>query len=198
MGVRWELSGSSRVQGPVLVVANHISWTDILALLATGACQFVAKAQVHHWPVVGTMAAGAGTLFIERESPRDVMRVMHHMAEVMSAKRCVAVFPEGTTSTGQTVGPFHANLFQAAISAQVPVQALALAYFDAQGQHCSPQVAFVGDDNLTHSLRAMLLAQACVVKIAVAPAMAYKGQNRREWAAQLQQQVQALHANLIH
>jgi hypothetical protein len=70
-----------------------------------------------HWPLIGTLATGAGTLYIERESRRDAMRVVHHMAEALQAGDILAVFPEGTTSDGISLLPFHANLIQAAISA---------------------------------------------------------------------------------
>lgn len=197
LGVVLHTVGPPRARGPVLLVANHISWVDILVLMATGPCRFVAKAQVHHWPLVGAMAAGAGTLFIERQSPRDAMRVMHHMAEVLGEGDTVAVFPEGTTSTGETVMPFHANLFQAAVAAKASVQTLALAYFDTHHHHCSAQVAFVGDDNMLHSLRHILLATGLSVKVGVGPLSSEAGQNRRQWAQCSHEQVQALHSQLL-
>jgi hypothetical protein len=65
----------------VLLVANHISWLDILVLHAARHCRFVSKSDVRHWPLIGTLATAAGTLYIERASRRDAMRVVHHMAE---------------------------------------------------------------------------------------------------------------------
>ena len=197
LGVSLHTVRPLNARGPALLVANHISWVDILALMAIGPCRFVSKAQVHHWPLVGTMAAGAGTLFIERESPRDAMRVMHQLAQVLGEGGTVAVFPEGTTSTGETVMPFHANLFQAAVAAKAPVQTLALAYFDAHDQPCSAQVAFVGDDNLLHSLRYLLLAKGLSVKVGVGPLSSEAGYNRRQWAQWAHEQVQALHTQLL-
>jgi 1-acyl-sn-glycerol-3-phosphate acyltransferase len=70
------------------------------------------------WPLIGTLATGAGTLYIERESRRDAMRVVHQMAAGLRAGDILAVFPEGTTSDGVGLLPFHANLIQAAISAR--------------------------------------------------------------------------------
>ena len=71
LGVRLELRGQPPVAGPVLLVANHISWLDILVMHAARHCRFVSKADVRHWPLIGTLADGAGTLYIERESRRD-------------------------------------------------------------------------------------------------------------------------------
>jgi 1-acyl-sn-glycerol-3-phosphate acyltransferase len=197
MGLSLRTSGPQRVSGPVLLVCNHISWIDILALMATGSCRFVSKAQIHRWPVVGTLAAGADTLFIERESSRDAMRVMHRMAQALQEGDTVAVFPEGTTSTGESVMPFHANLFQAAVASQAPVQPIALAYFDGDGTHCSSKVAFVGDDNLLQSLRGVLMSHELSIQVSCGPVLRPEGQGRRQWALTAHQQVNLLHADLI-
>ena len=95
-----QVHGQPPAQGPVLLAANHISWLDILVLHAAGFCRFVSKADVKRWPVIGMLATGAGTLYIERESRRDALRVVHHMREALARGEVVAVFPEGTTSDG--------------------------------------------------------------------------------------------------
>ena len=71
--------------GPVLRVANHLSWLDILVMNAVAPSRFVSKAEVRQWPLIGTLTVGAGTLLIEREKRRDAMRVVHHMAESLQA-----------------------------------------------------------------------------------------------------------------
>ena len=104
LGIRLELRGQPPAAGPVLLVANHISWLDILVMHAARHCRFVSKSDVRHWPLIGTLATGAGTLYIERESRRDAMRVVHHMADSLKrGRRRWRCFPEGTTSDG--VGP---------------------------------------------------------------------------------------------
>ena len=122
----------------MLLVANHISWLDILVMHAARHCRFVSKADVRHWPLIGTLATGGGTLYIERESRRDAMRVVHHMAESLKRGEIVAVFPEGTTSDGVALLPFHANLIQAAISADAPVQPVALSFHRARHPRAEP------------------------------------------------------------
>src|SRR3569832_1870289 len=114
----------------MLLVANHISWLDILVVHAARHCRFVSKSEVKRWPLIGTLATGANTLNIERESRRDAVRVVHHMAEALRAGDVLAVFPEGTTSDGRALLPFHANLIQAAISAAAPVLPVALSFMD--------------------------------------------------------------------
>src|SRR3954467_8707029 len=117
LGIQLRLHGKPPLHGPLLLAANHISWLDILVMHAARHCRFVSKSEVRGWPLVGTLATGGGTLYIERASRRDAMRVVHQMAASLQDGDIVAVFPEGTTSDGAGVLPFHANLLQAALSA---------------------------------------------------------------------------------
>ena len=137
----------------MLLVANHISWLDILVMHAARYCRFVSKADVKRWPLIGTLATGGGTIYIERESRRDALRVVHHMAESLKRGEVVAVFPEGTTSDGLALLPFHGNLIQAAISAGC---AGAAGGAELSGCH-GPATAnlspcYVGDDTLMGSV----------------------------------------------
>ncbi|MEX8503626.1 MAG: lysophospholipid acyltransferase family protein [Leptothrix ochracea] len=176
---------------PHLMVINHVSWLDIMAIHAVRPqARFVSKAEVHRWPMMGRLAAGAGTLFIERESRRDALRVVHHMTEALRAGDTVAVFPEGTTSTGHDVLPFHANLLQAAIAAQVPLQPVVLRFSDAQ-HAVSPAVAYVGDTSLLRSLWWVVSAQGLQVQVEVLPLMACAGLDRRQLAALVAEQIGA-------
>src|SRR5207342_3377123 len=105
-----EVRGNMPTRGPMMLVANHISWLDILVLHASRHCRFVSKSDVAHWPLIGRLATAAGTMYIERESRRDALRIVHHMTEALASGDILAVFPEGTTSDGVTLLPFHANL----------------------------------------------------------------------------------------
>jgi 1-acyl-sn-glycerol-3-phosphate acyltransferase len=179
-GIELVVRGEPLATGPVLLVANHISWLDILVLHSTGYCRFVSKSDIKHWPLVGAMAAGAGTLFIERESRRDAHRVVHHMVAHLQAGQVLAVFPEGTTSDGVSLRPFHANLIQAAITANVPVQALALRFVDRRTGAVSQAPRFVGDDTLLGSVWRTLTARGLLAEVTVgAPELA------RGWADKL-------------
>lgn len=192
LGIELQLRGTPPAHGPVLLVANHLSWLDILVLHATRHCRFVSKADVEHWPLVGTLATGGGTLYIERESRRHVMRVVHHMAEALRAGDVLAVFPEGTTSDGAALLPFHGNLIQAAISADAPVQPVALGFFDKVTGAPSTAASYVGDETLVGSLWRTLGAPPLVADVAFGQAQHAQGRGRREWAAQLREAVAAL------
>ena len=191
-GITLRVHGTPPAQGPLLLVANHISWLDIAVIHAAGYCRFVSKSDVKHWPIVGSLAEGAGTLFIERESRRDAMRVVHHMAERLRAGEVVAVFPEGTTGDGRSMLPFHANLLQAAISTDVAVLPLALRFVDVStgALHFAP--SFVGDETLVGSLWRTLAARNLGAEVHFGVPQHAQGRDRRAWAHDLQTAVEQL------
>jgi 1-acyl-sn-glycerol-3-phosphate acyltransferase len=191
LAIKLIVNGTPPTGGPVLLVANHISWLDIVVIHAARHCRFISKADIQHWPVVGTLATGAGTLYIERESRRDAMRVVHHMAERLSAGDVLAVFPEGTTGDGTHVLPFHANLLQAAIAVNVPIQPVALQFADAQGQQ-SFAPCYVGDDTLLCSLWRTLCSDGIQAVVTFGAPQTADGRDRRSWAAAVREDIIAL------
>jgi 1-acyl-sn-glycerol-3-phosphate acyltransferase len=192
LGIRLELHGQPPVTGPVLLVANHISWLDILVMHAARHCRFVSKADVRHWPLIGTLATGAGTLYMERQSRRDAMRVVHHMAESLKRGEIVAVFPEGTTSNGVALLPFHGNLIQAAISAGSPVQPVALSFLDTGTRAISLAPCYVGDDTFVASIWRTLAARSITAVVRYGEPQTALGRDRRTWAGDLRSAVDAL------
>jgi 1-acyl-sn-glycerol-3-phosphate acyltransferase len=192
LGVRLQVQGASALPGPLLIVANHISWLDIAALHAARYCRFVSKADVARWPLIGTLAVGVGTLFIQRESRRDAMRVVHHMAESLRAGDVLAVFPEGTTSDGSTLLPFHANLLQAAIAADAAVQPVRLQYLEGRSGRRSAAAAYVGQDTLLASVWRTARARGLTVRIVFGTPERSQGRERRHWAQALRERVLSL------
>jgi 1-acyl-sn-glycerol-3-phosphate acyltransferase len=191
-GIEMQVQGESLQNGPVLWVANHISWLDILSLHAMGHCRFVAKAEVHRWPLIGQMAAASGTLFIERQSSRDALRVVHQMAQALKDGDVLAVFPEGTTSDGQGLLPFHANLLQAALATQAPVQPLYLRYTERASGLRATSVCYIGEQTLVGSIWRTLTAPEVQVSIRVGACQQANGRNRRQWAHDLRQAMLSL------
>lgn len=192
LGVTLQVRGTPPAHGPLLVVANHISWLDILVMNAARPSHFVSKADVKAWPMIGALVTGAGTLYIERESRRDAMRVVHKMAEHLRSGDILAVFPEGTTGDGQTLLTFHANLIQAAIAAEAPVLPVGLSYVDpVHGlRHDAP--LFIGDTTLLQSLWNTLRATDVVAVVHYGEPQRAEGRDRRAWAADLRDAVAAL------
>lgn len=192
MGVRLEVRGTVHDTGPLLVVSNHMSWLDILVMNACQPARFVSKADARHWPVLGQLISGAGTLFIERASRRDAMRVVHLMAERLLDRDIVAVFPEGTTHHGPQVLPFHANLLQAAIVTSAPVLPVALSYRDLDGPAVNDAPLFVGDTTLVASVWRTLRAPGVRAVVSHGQPEFAQGRDRRAWARDLQHTVQGL------
>lgn len=178
--------------GPMLLVANHISWLDITSLHAARYCRFVSKADVRQWPVIGALAAGVGTLFIERASRRDAMRVVNHMADSLRAGDVLGVFPEGTTSNGLSLLPFHGNLFQAAIAANAPVQPVAMRFVEQASGQQSLAPCYIDDDTLLGSIwRTLTAPQLCAIVTFGEPQTA-DGRDRRSWAVDVRAAVEEL------
>jgi 1-acyl-sn-glycerol-3-phosphate acyltransferase len=190
MGIALVVEGRPR-DGAALVVANHVSWLDIAAVHAScPQARFVSKADVLGWPVIGWLVKSVGTLFIERTSKRDALRVVHQVAEALKAGGCVAVFPEGTTSDGRGVLPFHANLLHAAITTGAPVQPAVLRFSDPL-HAVSPAAEFIGETTLLQSLWNIATAQGLQVRVQWLPAEATAHADRRALAAHLQQRIEA-------
>lgn len=190
--VKLVVHGTPPITGPMLLISNHISWLDIIAIHATRHVRFVSKSDVKRWPMIGTLATGAGTLYIERERQRDALRVVHRMTDALGAGDIIAIFPEGTTSDGGTLLPFHANLLQAAISADAPVQPAALHFADAATGAISDAPRYIDDDSLVESLWRTLNAHPLMAVLHFGEAQPAGGRDRRAWAQDLRSEVQRL------
>jgi 1-acyl-sn-glycerol-3-phosphate acyltransferase len=190
LGIAFEHEGTPARAGSLLA-ANHISWLDIMAIHAVvPEARFVSKADVKAWPLVARLVDSAGTLYLERERKRDALRVVHAVAVTLSAGQVVAIFPEGTTSTGHDLLPFHANLLQAAIATATPVQPVALR-FSETANAVSEAVEFIGATSLLESLWRTSCGEGVRVRLTFLPARASAGVDRRVLAGQLRGDIAA-------
>lgn len=121
-------ASGTQLPDPVLFVANHVGWTDIVVLHSTRMMGFVAKREIAGWPVVGWMAKKGQTIFHQRGSQESLGDVLQQMVERLREGHSVGAFPEGGTRDGRELGPFHARLFYASVEADVAVQPVALCY----------------------------------------------------------------------
>lgn len=186
LGVRLLSSGTPPASA--LLVANHISWLDVYAINALLPTTFVAKDDVRGWPLIGWLSAQTGTIFIERGSRNAAMRTKERLAGKLRMHNCVSVFPEGTTSYGDSVMPFHGALFQSAIDAGAQVAPAVLHYSGPNGEP-SRAAAYVGDTSLWQSLCAIVTASGLTVHVCFLPALGSDGQNRRYLAHQAQHRI---------
>jgi 1-acyl-sn-glycerol-3-phosphate acyltransferase len=192
LGIGLQVRGSAR-PGAKMLVANHASWLDISAVHALlPEARFVSKAAIRDWPVLGKLVDGAGTIYLERSSKRDALRVVHQAADVLKAGDTVAFFPEGTVGPGAELLPFHGNLLQAAISAQAPVQPMVLRWHEPD-QWFSRSVEFVGETTLLQSLGRILRARGLAIELTLLPLMPVTGESdRRALAESLRGQIAAV------
>lgn len=164
LGVRLRTSGRL-AGGPSLVVANHVSWLDVMAIGAVRPCAFVCKSEIAAWPGIAWLLRRAGTVFIRRGSLRDVLRVNTELRARLHAGETIAAFPEGTTTDGSIVLPFRPALFQPAADLGLPVQPVLLAY-------SSSAAAYVGDTSFGSSLRTIAGTRALQVEATLLPCLA--------------------------
>ena len=167
----------------VLFAANHISWLDILAINAFRRVRFVAKAEVRQWPIVGWLAARAGTTFIRRSRSYELTRVAKTVSRSLRKGHCVALFPEGTTSDGTSLRPFHSGLFESAIDAEATVWPVGLRYPGPDGT-ADVGAAFLGEDSLIASMLRIVARPATEIQMWFAPPLIAAGSTRRELAQQ--------------
>ena len=172
----------AEVSAHSLIVSNHTSWLDIFVLNSLAPCRFVAKSDIRSWPLLGWLAAQTGTIFIARGKNRDVHRVHQYLVDQLQAGERIAFFPEGTTAMQGQVLPFHANLFEAAIQAAVPVQPFVIRYLNAE---CEPHhaVDFIGEMTFAESAVKILQAGEVVVHLLSLDAISTENTHRRELAA---------------
>ena len=168
-----------------LLVANHISWLDIIALNAVVPACFVAKAEIRNWPLLGWLCHRAGTLFVKRNIRRDTMRINREIAGVLKQGECIALFPEGTSTDCELPGHFHSSLLQVAIDTNATICPVAIRYHDGAGK-ANSDAAFVGDMSFIQSLWKILRSPSLHVTLFYLPPLPCTGKNRRLLASEAQ------------
>jgi 1-acyl-sn-glycerol-3-phosphate acyltransferase len=193
MGVTVEVEGDPPAAGELgaMIVANHISWLDIFALQAVRSTRFVAKSEVRDWPVAGWIAERAGTLFIRRGLRREAARTNELVHVALEAGDCVGIFPEGTTTEGDTLLRFHASLFEPAVTNAARVHPCAIRYQHADGTLCRA-VAYVGDLSFMQSLGLAIRQRGVIARIRFAPLVETAGLSRRDVARLSRERIASL------
>ena len=149
-----------------LLASNHISWLDIHVINAFKPVRFVAKSEVRGWPVFGWMAEQLGTVFIRRDSARHARQVVDQMAAVLKVES-VCIFPEGTSTSGESVLPFKPNLFEAAILAPALVLPIAITYRSRSTGFRTDAPVFIGDMGLLESMSNVIASRDIEVHLSL-------------------------------
>lgn len=175
--------GSAEPGRGALVVSNHISWLDIVAINAVRPMRALAKREIADWPVLGGLVARGGSIFLDRERLSTLPGTIAELAEALRSGSLVNVNPEGTTWCGLASGRFTSASFQAAIDGGVPVRPVALRYRLADGRETT-QPAFIGPESLIDSMRRVARLRGLVLHLHVCQEIAPgRAAGRRELAA---------------
>ena len=161
-----------------LIVANHVSWLDMFVLNAIHPVRFIAKSEVSGWPIVGWLSRRSGTLFISRSLRQDANAVSLRVGTLLKRGSSIGLFPEGTTTDGRSVRPFHSALFQPAVDAGISVCPIALRYEDEGGAK-NPSAEFIGDTTLVQSIWRILFCPRLVARTILTPELPASGIDRR-------------------
>jgi len=181
--VRFVDQSGGQLADHALIIANHVSWLDIFVINSWQACHFVAKADIRSWPIAGWLSAQAGTIFLARGKQREVRRIYEGLVHQLEQNKRIAFFPEGTTGAQGGLLPFHANLFEAAIEAKVPILPFAVRYLDTRGQ-LHPAADFIGDMTFAESMKVILQTDGLIAELIQLPNISTEGAHRRDVAQQ--------------
>ncbi len=113
---------------PYLIISNHQSYLDIIIIASKIQTLFVAKMDVQSWPILGWLASLGGTLYIDRKAFRGAKDSIRNIEKVLENSICVTIFPEGTSSNGETIFPFRPALFNAALATKSKLLPMTLNY----------------------------------------------------------------------
>lgn len=200
-GIRWKVVGKLSKERPLLIAANHVSWLDIVILGAIAPLSFVAKADMKSWPIFGQLAQLQRTVFVKREERRNVKHQASEIADRMTAREIMVLFPEGTTGDGHLLLPLKTPLFEAAKLAlhdtpvvEAVVQPVALNYTRLHGlpigRARKAHISWPGEIGLAESLIPILRTGALDVSIEVTePLTLTEDSNRKLIAAQAASQI---------
>ena len=185
-----------RVSGPVpsrgILVCNHLSYLDVLVLGACSPAVFMAKQEVKSWPVFGWFASLAGTLFVQRERRTHVGPLTREMETVLDTGVLLVLFPEGTSSDGQTVLPFKSSLLEPAARQTHPLSAGFIQY-ELEDGDAREEVCYWKDMTLLPHLINLLSKRT--VRVSVQFTQLRQGSmNRKNLARQLHAEVLRLKA----
>ncbi len=187
LGVRLDARLEHAIPGSLLV-ANHISWLDIFAINASLPTAFVSKAEVRRWPAIGWLAAMNDTIFLNRGSRGHARVINEAIAAKLDTGKYVGVFPEGTTTDGRSVLPFHAALLQPALAAGRPVIPVAISYWEADGER-SLAPRYDGEISFGDCLWNILSRKRLQVRLQTLPALGMNGEGRRDVATAARQAI---------
>ena len=200
LGIKVHVSGRLAPDRPLLLVANHISWTDIVILSSLAPMSFVAKSDMAEWPIFGLFAKLQRSVFVERDKTRTSHKQANELGNRLAGGEVMVLFAEGTTSDGNIVMPFKSTLFgaaQAALASEtgkrlgietVHIQPVTIAYTRLQGLPMGrlhrAHAAWIGDSDLVPHIGALIKEGGMDVEVHFADPVPFTSKSKRKHVAQ--------------
>ena len=199
LGLRVHVHGAPAAGRPLLLAANHVSWTDIVVIGSLADVSFIARADMAGWPLVGALSKLQRTVFVERGRRRAAGSQAGEIAARLVGGDAMVLFAEGTTGDGNGVLPFKSTLFGAASLAisesaagEVLIQPVAIAYTRLHGvpmgRRGRPLAAWIGDQDLAPHVKALLAEGAVDVEVHFGEPVAFSAASDRKETARLVEQ----------
>jgi 1-acyl-sn-glycerol-3-phosphate acyltransferase len=187
-GIRVEVTGSPAAAG--LIASNHLSYLDILVYSSIAPCAFIAKREVRAWPAVGWIATLAGTIYVDRSRRSETHSIQPAIQSALAAGLRLFLFPEGTSSDGSRVLPFHSSLFQPAIDLQVPVSAACIEYAIPDGV-AATEACYYGEMKLLPHLLHLLGKHSVIARVTFS-SNSFFYSDRKQASLKMQEEVERL------
>jgi 1-acyl-sn-glycerol-3-phosphate acyltransferase len=180
-----------------VVIANHVSWIDIPVLCKLYVIKFISRAEVKKWFLLNLLVNAGGTIFIDRDRKKDLLRVTHLLRQQLTAGDTIGFFPEAKTTDGSILLPFKSSLFESAIVAKSQIIPIAIVYCNKNNER-TDSVTYADEITLWQTIYNTLLLNNIRVKVIILPKVnAADFANRKQLAAYLFEQIQGVYQDYI-
>ncbi len=203
LGIRVHLAGDLTTQRPLLIVANHVSWTDIMVLGSIAPANFIAKSEVAQWPMLGRLFRWQNSVFVERDARHKAHHQTWDVAEKLKTGDPLVLFAEGTTGSGNRLLPFKSTLFGAAAQLSdtaFAVQPVALDYARlhgiALGRAQRACLSWIGDQDLVPHLLYLIKSGPIDVEVRFGRPIGFQSLNRKQVAVQTEAAIREMIASM--
>lgn len=198
MGIRLQIHNGDRLRGPSgrLIIANHISTLDVLAIYAAHPATFVTSVEVGSDGLAGFLSKVGGAMFIERRSIKYLRREIATVADLLEEGFDVVIFPEGTTTDGSgPLLPFKTAFFAAAAQKNAMILPVAIRYLSVDGAPADAaaveRIAYYGDMTFLTHLRRILSLKSLEVRLTVLEPVNAAAYDRDTLGVMLRERIQA-------
>ncbi|MBL8641386.1 MAG: 1-acyl-sn-glycerol-3-phosphate acyltransferase [Alphaproteobacteria bacterium] len=196
IGLKVQIRGTPVHEKQLIYISNHLSYLDIPVIGSVLKASFIGKDDIAGWPIIGHLAKAQQTAFISRTS-RNAKKVANALDVMLADGKSLILFPEGTSSTGETVLPFKSSLFSIAQPKNlpvIPIQPFIIDLIDADGKPLTPQTrdyyAWYADMEFAPHIWIFMQTKGATVRLTFLDVITPKeGQDRKELCRIVEEQI---------